>query len=181
VSRRSQANEEFLRARQHEADGNIPGLISDLSSEESLVREHVARVLARLGAAEAAPHIAKLVDDPVKSVRMTALMTLGELKANGVTELLLRGLDDPVPTVRMAAADGLADLRDPSAIPRLREVLATERDREVRFCVAYALVELGDKEVVDDLPEVLRAMPWRMHLSSEWKELKRIVEAQSAS
>ncbi len=77
----------------------------------------MATVLARLGAKEAAPHIAKLADDPVKEVRMTALMTLGQLRAKGVTEILLRGLYDPVPVVRMGAADGLADLRDPSAIP----------------------------------------------------------------
>ncbi|HEU5370909.1 MAG TPA: HEAT repeat domain-containing protein [Gaiellaceae bacterium] len=178
MSRRSEANEEFLRARQHEADQNVPGLIGDLTSEQPLVRAHVARVLARLGAAEAAPHIAKLAADPVENVRMTAYMTLGELRAEGVTQILLGGLDDPVPVVRMGAADGLADLHDPSAIPRLREVLAADRDREVRFCVAQALVKLGDKEVVNDLPNVLRAMPWRMRLSSEWKELNQLVESQ---
>jgi len=178
MSRRSDTNEEFLRARQHEADGNVPGLIGDLGSEQPLVREHVARVLARLGATEAAPHIAKLVDDPVKSVRMTAFMTLGELKAEDVTELLLRGLDDPVPIVRMGAADGLADLRDASAIPRLRQALSTDGDREVKFCVAQALVKLGDKDVVKDIPQVLQALPWRMRLSSEYKELKRVAQAQ---
>ena len=178
MSRHSEANEEFLRAQQHEHDRNVPGLISDLGSSQALVRSHVAGVLARLGATEAAPHIAKLADDPEKNVRMTAYMTLGELRAEGVTETLLRGLDDPVPVVRMGAADGLADLRDPSAIPKLREVLAADRDREVRFCVAQALVKLGDKEVVKDIPQVLQALPWRMRLSSEYKELKRVAESQ---
>jgi HEAT repeat protein len=178
MSRRSEANEDFLSARQHEADSNVPGLIGDLGSEQPLVREHVATVLARLGATEAVPYIAKLVDDPVKSVRMTAFMALGELKAEGITELLLKGLDDPVPIVRMGAADGLADLGDPSAIPRLRETLSTDSDREVRFCVAQALVKLGDKEVVEEIPQVLQALPWRMRLSSEYKELKRVAQGQ---
>ena len=174
MSRRSETNAEFLRARQHEADHNVPGLIGDLASEQPLVRSHVARVLARFGSTEAAPHIAKLANDPVKTVRLAALVALGELKASGATQILLKGLDDPVPIVRMGAADGLADLRDRSAIPKLREVLSTDRDREVRFCVAYTLVKLADNEVVTDLPGVLRAMPWRMRLSSEWKELKRV-------
>lgn len=109
---------------------------------------------------------------------MTSYMTLGDLRAEGVTDIMLRGLDDPVPVVRMGAADGLADLRDASAIPKLREVLAADRDREVRFCVAQALVKLGDKEVVRDIPKALRALPWRMRLSSEYKDLKRVAESQ---
>lgn len=152
-------------------------MIGDLASEQPLVRSHVARVLARFGSTEAAPHIAKLAEDPVKTVRLAALVALGELRPSGVTHILLKGLEDPVPIVRMGAADGLADLGDPLVIPKLREVLSTDRDREVRFCLAYTLVKLGDHEVVKDLPQVLRAMPWRMRLSSEWKELKRVAES----
>src|SRR5437763_9819859 len=71
MSRRSAANEVFLWTREHGADRNVPGL------EAGTCPEHVARVLARLGTAEAAPHIAKLAD-AVMTGRMTAFMALGE-------------------------------------------------------------------------------------------------------
>lgn len=179
MSRRRESNREYLDLGRHEADRNIPGLIGDLDSQDVDIREHAARVLARFGAKEAAPHIARLADDPVDTARMTAYMALGELRAKEFTGLLLQGLDDPVPVVRMGAAHGLWDMRDPTAIPRLREVLSEEADREVRFRLAYALVKLRDKEIVNDLPEILRDQPWRMrHLSSRWKELKRAADSQ---
>lgn len=156
MSRRSETNQDYLRAKQHEADRNIPGLIGDLGSGEALIRAHVVRVLANLGAKEAAPHIAKLADDPKDTVRMSAYWALGKLRAEGAMEFLFRGLDDPAPVVRMGAAHGLEDLRDNSAIPRLREALANDTDSEVRYRVADTLVTLRDKEVLKDLPEALR-------------------------
>ncbi len=178
VSHRSVANEEYLRNRQHERDRNIPGLIGDLDSGEALVREHAARLLADLGAKEAAPYIAKLADDPKDTVRMIAYMALGKLRAEGALEVLCRGLNDPMPVVRMGAAHGIEDLRDNSAVPRLREALARDTDREVRYCLADTLVTLRDKEVLNDLPDVLRAAPRRMRLSRRWKELKRAADSQ---
>lgn len=177
MSRRSDTNA-YAGVGRHEADRNIAGLIGDLSSEQALIRSHVCRALAALGAKEAAPHVAKLADDPVKTVRMSALMALGKLRAEGFTDVLLRGLDDPVPIVRMGAADGLRDLGDVSAIRRLHEVLRTDGDREVRFCVAEALVTLGDKEVLPDLPRVLRESPWRTRFNSRWKALKQVADSQ---
>jgi len=179
MSRRPERKESpYLRASQHERDRNIPGLISDLDSEVAAVRGHVARVLAKLGAKEAAPHIAKLIDDPADTERMTAYMALGELRAEGAMELLFRGLEDPVPLVRMGAAHGLEDLRDNAAVPRLREALAKETDAEVRYRIAETLVTLRDKQVLLDLPEVLRAAPRRFRLLRRWKELKRAAESQ---
>jgi HEAT repeat protein len=177
VSRRSERNQEYLRARQHERDRNIPGLIGDLGSGEPLIRGHVVRVLANLGAKETASHIAKLTDDPDDTVRSTAYTALGELRAEGAMELLFRGLDDPVPVVRMGAADGLAALRDNSAVSRLRGALANDTHPEVRYCLANTLVTLRDKEVLKELSEVLRAVPRRMRLSGRWKELKRAADS----
>jgi HEAT repeat protein len=176
---RSEKSQGYLRNRQHERDRNIPGLIGDLDSGEVLIREHAARVLANLGAKEAAPYIAKLADDPVDTARMIAYMSLGKLRAEGAMELLVRGLDDPVPLVRLGAAHGLEDLRDNSAVPRLREALANGADHEVRYRIADTLVTLRDKEVLVDLPEVLRAVPRRMRLSRRWKELKQAADSQT--
>lgn len=181
MSRRSEKGAEYRRVDQHEADRNIPGLIGDLDSQDLVIRNHVVRVLASLGAKEAVPHLVKLTDHPERNTRMAAYRALGQLRATEETRLLLHGLEDPEPLVRMAAAVGLWDMRDRSAIPRLRELLSSERDGDVRFRIAYALVRVGDKEVVEDLPQVLKGTPWRMRLSPEWKELKQLAESRDAS
>lgn len=175
MSRRSDRRAEYRRVDRHEADRNIPGLIGDLASQDSVIRNHAVRVLANLGAKEAVPHLAKLTDNPERNTRMAAYRALGQLRATAETDLLLQGLEDPVPLVRMAAAVALWDMRDRSAIPRLRELLSSERDGDVRFRMAYGLVTLGDKGVLKDLPQVLKGTPWRMRLSPEWKELKQLV------
>jgi HEAT repeat protein len=179
MARRSGTRSEYLRITQHERDRNVPGLIGDQDSGDEVIRAHAARALVDLGAKDAAPSIAKLAEDPVDAVRMAAYMRLGELRARDFTALLVSGLNDPVPVVRMGAAHGLWDMRDSSAIPGLREALSTEQDRAVRFRLAYALVTLRDKEVLKDLPRVLREQRWRVrHFSPKWKELKQAADSQ---
>ena len=180
MPRRSRDRSEYLRITQHERDRNIPGLIGDLASGDELIRAHAARALVSLRAKEAAPHIAKLAEDPVDTVRMSAYLRLGELKARDFTPLLVSGLHDPVPVVRMGAAHGLWDMRDTSAIPALRDALMTEQDRDVRFRLAYALVTLRDTDVLKQLPDVLREQGWRKrHFNPKWKELKQAADAQA--
>src|SRR5207253_2146907 len=144
VSRPTKASEEFLRSQRHEADQNVPGLIGDLDSEQALVRSHAARELARLAAVAAAPHIAKLADDPAERVRMTALLALGALKADEFEGTLVVGLVDPAPIVRCCAAEALGCLRATDAIPSLRHALDADPDAEVRLYAVESLVVLGD-------------------------------------
>jgi HEAT repeat protein len=176
LSRRSEANEEFLRAGRHERDRNVPGLIGDLTSGQTLVREHVMRVLARLGASEAVPHIAKLADDPEETVRMIALKALGVLKARDFESTLVAGLNDPAAVVRITAADALGRVGARTAIPQLRKALDTDPDLDVRVSAVESLVLLGDKESRSRVPETLKALSWRRRSHPRVKRLKEVVE-----
>jgi HEAT repeat protein len=176
LSRRSETNEEFLRVRRHEKDRNVPGLIGDLSGGKTLVREHAARVLARLGASEAAPHIAELAEDPVDTVRMVACMALGVLKASDFKGILVAALDDPAPVVRSSAADALGRIGARDAIPSLRQTLDSDPDPEARLHAVESLVLLGDNRSRDRVPEALKAISWRVRLHPRWKKLRKAVE-----
>jgi hypothetical protein len=176
LSPRPETNQELLRVRRHEKDRNVPGLIGDLSSEKILAREHAARVLARLGASEAAPHIAELTDDSVATVRMTAITALGLLKASDFRGILVAGLDDREPFVRSSAAEALGRIGASDAIPRLRQTLEADPDPEVQMHAIESLVLLGDERARDRVPEVLKTISWRIRRHPRWKKLRKAVD-----
>ena len=176
MARPSRPNEELLRVGRHEKDRNVPGLIGDLSSGKTLAREHAARVLARIGASEAAPHVAELADDPVDTVRMSAFKALGLLQASEYEGILVTGLDDPEAIVRSSAADALGQIGAGDAIPSLRRTLDSDPDPEVRLYAVESLVLLGDKRSRDRVPEALKAISWRVRLHPRWKKLRKAVE-----
>jgi len=154
----------------------VPGLIGDLDNEQALVRSHAARELARLGAVAAAPHVAKLADDPAERVRMTALLALGALNAPGFERTLVAGLDDPAPIVRCCVAEALARIGGKDAIPALRKTLNEDPDAEVRLYAAESLVVLGDEEARDRVPAALKAMSWWLRGRPRWKRLRKTAE-----
>jgi len=154
----------------------VPGLINDLSSAKTLARNYAARALARLGASEAAPHIAELADDAVDSARTTAFMALGVLQATEFEGILVAGLDDPSPIVRSTAAEALGRIGAHDAIPRLRRTLDSDPNAEVRLHAVESLVLLGDAPSRNRVPQTLKAISWRVRLHPRWKKLRNAVE-----
>jgi HEAT repeat protein len=176
LSRPTRSSEEFVRSSRHEADENVPGLIGDLGSEQARVRSHVTRVLARLGASEAAPHLARLADEPAERVRGNALLALGALEAHEFEGTLMAGLADPEPTVRCCAAEALGRMQAIDAIPRLRQALDDDPDAEVRLYAVESLVVLGDKESRDRVAGALKAISWWVRGHPRWKRLRKAAE-----
>lgn len=154
----------------------MPGLIRDLGSEQKLVRSHVVSVLASLGASQAAPHIAKLADDPVDTVRMCAVDALGVLKAHEFEGTLVAALDDSASVVRMSAAEALGRMAARDTIPSLRRALDNDPNPEVRLHAVESLVLLGDQQSRERVPQVLREISWRVRLHPRWKKLRKVVE-----
>lgn len=103
---------------------------------------------------------------------MEVLWALGKLGGKAEVPSFIRGLEDPAPIVRMMAAEGLGNLRESSAIPRLRRMLDSDPDAYVRLSAAETLVELGDRDVLPRIPAILRDVPWRVRGNSRYKTLK---------
>lgn len=104
------------------------------SVERALLRragpELVAPMSARLASAE-------------RFRKEIACRVLGSCGDFAATPSLLAALRDPVMIVRKAAGNALASLKDPAALPALREAakVALTDDRDVQAAIDYAIRE----------------------------------------
>lgn len=97
------------------------------------------------------------LSDSDEIVRATAAASVIFLPGTEAANVLLPLLADKKPFVRREAAYALGNVRQASAIPRLAEVLKSDRDREVRSAAAVALGNIGDYQSVPALLQTLRA------------------------
>lgn len=96
------------------------------------------------------------LSDPDQIVRATAASSVIYLPGNEAANVLLPLLADKKPFVRREAAYAMGDVRQASAIPKLTEVLKSDRDREVRAAAAVALGNIGDYQGIPGLLQTLR-------------------------
>ncbi|MBN2490221.1 MAG: HEAT repeat domain-containing protein [Planctomycetes bacterium] len=96
------------------------------------------------------PLLKKQIDkriDGLKYLRGTALLdSLNWLILYGehAVAQLLQGLEDPDPRTRSYCAYVLGEIGNQDVVPSLREALAREEHKRVRFEIAASLVTLGD-------------------------------------
>ena len=172
----------MLRIVQYERDRNVAGLIQELGTSiqgrtsYGIPRADAASALGRLGDARAIPHLLELRNDPEWAVRMDAFGALGLLKAKEAVATLVDGLNDPHRGPRMAAAEALGRIGDPTVIPRLREVVHSDANGEVRLHSVEALLLLGDLEARDQVAPALRGVSWRLRTNPRWKRLATFAE-----
>jgi hypothetical protein len=165
----------IARIARLETDHNIPGLVRELDNRlgrgYGAVRLHAVLALERLGDARAAQYIAPLTQDEsplVRALSLSALRTLGHKE--GVS-LMLEALTDVAPIVRETAAEQLEKSGATAAIPYLREILATDEDRNVRVSAGEALLRLGESEIAPQIPALVRALPWWKRRGAHWQKL----------
>jgi len=105
-------------------------------------RETAARLLGRLARAEGAATLIVLLTDEAAEVREQAALGLARLREKGeeVLHALARGFQDPSPAVRLACADAVASFGEPV---RQRVIDDTSLPRG---CAARVLARLGDSE-----------------------------------
>jgi HEAT repeat protein len=75
---------------------------------------------------EALGSLAPMIDDHDVSVRIAAVITLGDIKENWTLPLLKKALQDPVPEVDFSAAKVLYQLHDPEGVKFLLDVVNNE-------------------------------------------------------
>ncbi len=124
------------------SEAALPPLIEALGDPTPEIQAAALHALGELGDPRAAAPLAERLTDSDRDIRRTAAFALRDLAPSAATEHLLRALDDPAWSVRSAAVRTLAIIGAREAVPRLRELAASDADPLVRSTAAAALREL---------------------------------------
>jgi HEAT repeat protein len=127
---------------------SIPALQSDVWQHKLRHHLHVLFTLHHDPESDAAREaaLAGALRHRSAVVRACAADLLGERRARGAADELIRALDDPAPAVRIHAARALGRLEDPAAVdPLLRSL--DHRNDALAGAAVDALVQLGPRAV----------------------------------
>jgi hypothetical protein len=145
-------------------DNNIQGLIRLLAHRDFNVRWKAASALGRIGQAAIDPLI-PLLDIPNKYVRIGAIETLGELRAEAAVPALSNLLEkERYPELRWAAALALGKIGDKKCIPFLINGLK-DKDKYARFGAAVALDRL------DWYPQTMDGRTYYLIAKQDWDSI----------
>jgi ATP-dependent Clp protease ATP-binding subunit ClpC len=132
----------------------LPLLRGELTSYHYRRRMAAATNLGRLGDAQSAPALVRLLTDPQAGVREMALFALGILGDASVTDAILNSLNDYDADVRYRALVALSDL----GYAQLEDVLIRCMSDEAYGVREQALGQLRTLGTVKAVPAVLRAL-----------------------
>ncbi len=128
----------------------VPNLLENIQpyvgDEAAEVRSQALHVLAFSQIPEAVPVIVNaLCSDPVEKVRYQSALWLGRFKTNVATDGLIKALSDSSSEVRRAATHALGVHGDPEAIPILKRLAKSDKNREVRAAASESIenIQLG--------------------------------------
>jgi ATP-dependent Clp protease ATP-binding subunit ClpC len=151
-------DEERYRSYRDQLYGLGPDVLSllrkELSSYHYRRRMAAATNLGRLGDAQAASELVRLLNDPQAGVREMALFALGILGDTSVTDAILNSLNDYDADVRYRALVALSDL----GYTQLEDVLIRCMNDEAYGVREQALGQLRTIGTVKAVPAVLRAL-----------------------
>ena len=103
--------------------GSSPEVIASLKAAlgdgDAWVRYYACQSLGRLGVADAAEAVGRLLDDPAGQVRVAAVEATAKLGGQHALAVLQGAARSEDPDVRRAALVGLGELRRPEALPLL--------------------------------------------------------------
>jgi serine/threonine-protein kinase len=148
-----------FRLVEKRADASVvPEALKLLDHEDLWVRTHMARLLGGFPGGGISGLI-RLLMDPVKTVRLEAVKSLGRLKALAAVPQLCAALRDVDMKVHTAAIEALVAIGDPSAVGHLVDVLKDESEYARRGAVEV-LNEVVTVEAIKDLVQALRVEDW---------------------
>jgi HEAT repeat protein len=128
-----------------------------LRDENEAVREHVIKVVARVGARQFVPTIEDALVAETDLVRANAALTLGKIGDASSVPTLIAGLDDPYFKVRSLCAHSLMSL-DPDSTEvhdAIRKRLEIEENGMARVDLAWNLAKAGDRSSMGVIREML--------------------------
>ncbi|MBF0547382.1 MAG: HEAT repeat domain-containing protein [Candidatus Riflebacteria bacterium] len=124
-------------------DAAIPFLSSALGSYSEDVQHWALKILSRFGK-KGAPSILRAMKSPNHDARHFACIALGELKEHQGIPALLKALGDEKWPVRKAASEALIKYGE-EVIPAIEQIMARTNDEDVRFWAIKTLGKLGVK------------------------------------
>lgn len=145
----------------------VEPLVAASTHNDWKVRSEVAGALGRIGDARAVPGLVGLLRDPNEIVRKSAAVGIArvaeadehrEALDEQSIDALLEALNDPYYSVRWSAARALAAAGQP-AVDKLID-LAAAGEEPSGILAVYALGEIGDRDAVRTLRDVLESSSW---------------------
>jgi HEAT repeat protein len=127
-----------------------------LKSFNADTRANFAKEISESGDLRLITKLAEAVkDDDLYTIRLTAIIALGNLRDPSSTNTLIEALSDPSPAVRVAAAKALGAIGDRKATQALRSLFHDLHNEQARTAAINALGKLKDPAAVPDLLEII--------------------------
>jgi bilin biosynthesis protein len=134
------------KAWRNRGQAGVRQLISEVEHGQREDRVAAAKMLGKLGDAQAVDALIQALHDPDRSVYLSAARTLGRL-GDPALEPLLHALQDKDSHVRLGAALALRASGDERAVEPLRRALA-DPDGTVRAVAAWTMGEFKDEQAL---------------------------------
>ena len=129
----------------------VPLLVEKLTDDDHTLRKAAGELLVSLGGPSLASRIIPLLKSESKDVKKTAMDVLTALKIERAADALAPLLDDKDSWIRRKATEAICKLKEKSTLPRLREILAKEKDPSALKLVIETIGEIGGAEDSDAL------------------------------
>lgn len=150
----------FNMIRELASDALIPDLVVRASAKEPHVRANVARVLGRfLDRPEAREALWKLLDDPQKLVRMSALAGVAQMDSPPDIKPVVKLLRDPDLNVQHQAIDALVQWRHPDTLTELLPLLQDDSEY-IRRGAVEVLNAIADTRSIKQLLGAIKDSDW---------------------
>src|SRR5947209_10551774 len=114
-------------------------LLSALAARNLDRRERAREVFIKHGYLDEATKNLRTAEAPAE--RAAAARTLGYVQDKSTTPHLVAALEDEAPVARRASVEALKELRDPSAVEPLSQLLEREKDRKVPKSLIRSAIE----------------------------------------
>lgn len=150
----------FNMIRELASEALIPDLVVRASAKEPHVRANVARVLGRfLDRPEVREALWKLLDDPQKQVRMSALAGVAQMGSPPDIKPVVKLLRDPDLNVQHRAIDALVQWKHPDTLTELLPLLQDDSEY-IRRGAVEVLNAIADTQSIKQLLSAIKDSDW---------------------
>jgi|GEM_PF-2348687 len=132
-------------------------LINALADPHPLVRCAVVAALGEIGGEKDVLEalVTTLQKDESWRVRRSVLISLVKLRSEKIIPFIVKALEDKEQVVRASAAISLGEIGDEECIAPLAKALSCETSKEVKCAIIDAMVNIGSKEIIPVLMDVV--------------------------
>jgi len=135
----------------------IPALVDMLGSPDHIARKTAADLLIEFDDPSVASKVIPFVRHENRDVKKTALDVLTSVKSDRAADAIYPLLDDNDSWVRRKAVEAICKLKDKSTLPKLREVVAKEKDIGAIKAIIDAIGEIGESRDAEMLLEFVKS------------------------